>query len=312
MLWLATEAGLYRLDPASGALRHHTPDPADTASLSSSLVRSTFEDRQGTLWVGTAVGLEAFDRRTGKVTERIRLNVPESQSVKVLEDHAGVLWIVYLTANGLASYDRATRRLTLYSFKDREPPATSLSGAEEIHEDADGNLWLATRGSGLVKIDRRRRSAVQYRYSATDSDSISEDLLMSVFEDREGNIWIGTATTGVNRFQRKPLPFKRYRHEADNPQSLLRTSVTSVYADSQENIWVGSALGVTRIDGKTGKYSSLGEAGSAPNAPSSYVISIVEDRSGYLWFGTYGGLYRHDQRTGRFAIFRHDPPTPAA
>ena len=78
---------------------------------------------------------------------------------------------------------------------------------------------------------------------------------MSVFEDREGNIWVGTATTGVNRFQRKPLPFKRYRHEADNPQSLLRTSVTSVYADSQENIWVGSALGVTRIDGKTGKYS---------------------------------------------------------
>ena len=47
-----------------------------------------------------------------------------------------------------------TRQLTLYSFKDREPPVTSLlSGVEGIHEDADGNLWLATRGSGLVKID---------------------------------------------------------------------------------------------------------------------------------------------------------------
>jgi ligand-binding sensor domain-containing protein/signal transduction histidine kinase len=304
ILWLATEAGLYRLDPASGALRRYSHDPADTASLSSPLVRSTYEDREGTLWVCTAASLEAFDRRTEKVRERIRLNVPESISVKVVEDHAGTLWIAYLSANGLASYERQKRRLTLYSFKDREPPGASLlSGAEGIHADADGNLWLATRGSGLVRIDPGRRSAVRYRHSLADPDSISEDLLMSVFEDHEGNIWVGTATTGVNRFRRRPLPFKRYRHEPGNPQSLLRTSVTSVYADSQENVWVGSELGLTRIDGKSGTYGSFRE----PSAPNSNVISIVEDRSGYLWFGTYGGLYRYDPRTGRFATFRHDP-----
>jgi hypothetical protein len=53
-----------------------------------------------------------------------------------------VLWIVYLSGNALASYERRTRHLTFYSFKDREPPATSLSGAEGIHEDADGNLEI--------------------------------------------------------------------------------------------------------------------------------------------------------------------------
>ena len=304
MLWLATEAGLYRLDPAIGAFRHYAHNPADPGTLSTSIVRSTYEDRNGTLWVGTATGVEAFDPGTEKVTERIRLNVAQLLSVKVLEDHAGVLWIIYLSGNGLASYDRRTRHFTFYSFKDREPPATSLSGAEGIHEDADGNLWLATRGSGLVKIDPARRTAVQYRHSPAERDSISEDLLMSVFEDREGNMWVGTATTGVNRFQRKPLPFKRYRHEPGNRQSLLRTSVTSLYADSHENIWVGGAFGVTRIDGKTGRYSFFTNNSSAPN---SYVVSIVEDRSGCLWFGTYGGLYRHDPRTGRFATFRHDP-----
>ena len=54
ILWLATEAGLYRLDPASGALRRFAHDPADTATLGSPLVRSTYEDREGTLWVCTA------------------------------------------------------------------------------------------------------------------------------------------------------------------------------------------------------------------------------------------------------------------
>ena len=106
--------------------------------------------------------------------------------MKVLEDHVGVLWIIYTSGNGLASYDRRTRRLTLYSYKDREPPASEISGALGIHEDAEGNLWLATRASGLVKIDPTRRNAIGYRHSAQDLDSISENTLTSVFEDREG------------------------------------------------------------------------------------------------------------------------------
>ena len=300
--------------PRAERFRHYAHDPTDSGSLSSSIVRSTYEDREGTLWVCTVMGLDAFDRRTGKVTQRIRLNVPEPLSVKALEDHAGVLWIIYLFTGsgiGLASWDRDTQRLTLYSFDERVPPASHLSGPEGIHEDADGNLWLATRGNGLVMIDRSRRRAVRYRHSPLNPDGINEDMLMSVFEDREGNMWVGTSTTGVDRFPRKPLPFKRYRREPDNPQSLLRTSVTSVYADSQENIWVGSSLGLTRIDGKSGAYSFFRTAGPAPaNLSNIFVISIVEDRSGYLWFGTYGGLNRYDPRTGRFAAFRHNPADP--
>jgi PAS domain S-box-containing protein len=314
VMWLSTDNGLHRLDPANGTFRHYSHNPADPASLSSSVVRSTYEDRQGTLWVCTVAGLDAFDRHTETVTDRIPLNVPESVVVKALEDHAGVLWIIYLSGNGLASWNRHSRRLTLYSIGDGEPPGTALSGVQGIHEDADGNLWLATRGSkasGLVKIDSSRKSAVRYRHYASDPESLSDDMLMSVFEDREGSIWVGTATTGVDRFQRKPLPFKRYRNEPGNPQSLLRTSVTSVYADSQENIWVGSSLGLTRIDGKSGEYSFFRKAASGPaNLSNPFVTSIVEDRSGFLWFGTYGGLNRYDPRTGRFTVFRHNPADP--
>ncbi|MBV8729190.1 MAG: hypothetical protein JO336_05220, partial [Acidobacteriia bacterium] len=119
IVWLATPNGLHRLDPATGTFRHYSHNPSDPASLSSPVVTSTYEDREGTLWVCTLMGVDAFDRRTEKVTERIRLNVHESHSIKALEDHAGVLWIIYTSGNGLASWDRHTRRLTLYSFKDR-------------------------------------------------------------------------------------------------------------------------------------------------------------------------------------------------
>ena len=312
ILWLATATGLHRLDPATAEFRHYSHDPADPGSLSSSVVTSTYEDREGTLWVCTLAGLDAFDRRAEKVTERIRFSLPDARQINALEDHSGVLWIIYTSGNGLASWDRRTRRLTLYSFKDREPPASQLSGVSKIHEDADGNLWLATYGSGLVRVDPNRRSAVRYRHSPLEPDGINDDMLDAVFEDGEGNIWVGAGTGGLNHFRRKPLPFSRYRHEADNPQSLLRTSVSSVYADSQDNIWVGSALGLTRIDSKSGSYSFFRKAGAAPaNLSNTFVISIVEDHSGYLWFGTYGGgLNRYDPRTGSFAAFRHNPADP--
>ena len=53
------------------------------------MVRSTYEDREGTLWVCMAAGLDAFDRRTEKVTERIRLNVPESRAVEAIRGPRG-------------------------------------------------------------------------------------------------------------------------------------------------------------------------------------------------------------------------------
>ena len=260
-----------------------------------------------------ADGSGCLRRRTEKVTERIRLNVPGSQSIKALEDHAGVLWIIYTSGNGLASWDRHTRRLTLYSFKDREPPATELSGAERIYEDADGNLWLTTYGSGLVKIDPTRQTAVQYRASRR-PNSIDMDSLLALIEDREGTVWVGVAGTGVDKFQRKPLPFKRYVVEPGSPFEPFITIDTSVYVDSQENIWVGSPIGLTRIDGKSGEYSLFRRGGLPRRAsPTSFVTSMVEDRSGYLWIGTYGGgLNRYDPRTRRFTAFRHNPADPKA
>ncbi|MBV8902206.1 MAG: hypothetical protein JOZ22_01095, partial [Acidobacteriia bacterium] len=311
IVWLATPNGLHRLDPATGTFRHYSHNPSDPASLSSPVVTSTYEDREGTLWVCTLTGVDAFDRRTEKVTERIRLNLPESHSIKALEDHAGVLWIIYTSGNGLASWDRHTRRLTLYSFKDREPPATELSGAERIYEDADDNLWLTTYGSGVVKIDPTRRGAVQYRATRRPY-SIDVDSLSGLLEDREGTIWVGTPIAGVDKFRRKPLPFKRHVVAPGSFFEPFITIDTSVYVDSQENIWVGSPIGLLRIDSKSGEYTLFRHAGSGPADLSNvFVTAILEDRSGYLWIGTYGGgLNRYDPRRRRFTAFRHNPADP--
>ena len=89
-------------------------------------------------------------------------------------------------------------------------------------------------------------------------------MLTSVFEDREGSIWVGTATTGLTGLRGSHPHSSGTAANRGILKVSPRTSVTAVYSDSQENLWVGSAIGLTRIDGKTGKYSFFRKAGRAP------------------------------------------------
>jgi signal transduction histidine kinase/ligand-binding sensor domain-containing protein/CheY-like chemotaxis protein len=311
-MWLATNHGLNRLDEAAGRSLRYQHNPSDPASLSSSLVKSTFEDKQGTFWVATEKGLDIFDRRTGKVTRHFPLRIAGTFLINLFEDHAGVLWVIFSTGNGLASLDRTTGIVTRYSFHEIEPDSSLLAGVNAIQEDGDGTLWLGTQGSGLLKLDKNRKQFIRYRNDPSDPDSLSANTIQSMLEDREGNIWVGTGGGGVNRFPRKPAPFKNYRYQAGNRNSLGNDFVISAYQDSRGVLWVGSRTVLNRIDRQSGQVTRYQIAGGGPhNLSNTNVLSIVEDRSGYLWFGTFGGgLNRFDRRTGQFKVYRHDPADP--
>ena len=70
------------------------------------------------------------------------------------QDRAGRFWITQASGNGLALYDPDTNSVTSYSFYERDPGATALTGIMGIAEDADGNLWLGSPGRGLLRLDR--------------------------------------------------------------------------------------------------------------------------------------------------------------
>ena len=184
MLWIASYQGLYRLDPATWQTVHYRHEPDDPSSLSSNLLKSTFEERDGTFWVATEEGLDLFDRDTGKVTRHISLmNGVEPLRMSLFQDHAGVLWAIFSSKNGLALVDRAANRVTQYSFNDGSGQNT---GVDSIYEDVDGTLWLGTGSSGLLKLDRDRRQFVRYRSNPRDPESFGAGIVLALFEDRRG------------------------------------------------------------------------------------------------------------------------------
>jgi ligand-binding sensor domain-containing protein/signal transduction histidine kinase len=303
MIWLATVRGLYRLDPSTGRTIRYRHDPNNPLSLSSDEIKATGEDKEGTFWVATSEGLDAFDRDAGKVTLHVPLH--ERSEMSFYEDRFGVFWIIHATGAGLAVFDRKTNTLTPYSFREGYLSDGIQRGGMSMLEDREGTLWLGTLGNGLLKFDRKGRKFIRYRNDPTNPDSLSEDNLATLFQDREGNIWAGLHMMAPNRFSTRPPLFEKFRHEPGNLNSLSGTMVNGIYGDSKGTLWISAIDALNRVDRRSGRYTFYRLAGPGVNWRP---VGMIEDRSGFLWVGSdRHGLTRFDPRTGLFRTFRHSP-----
>ncbi|MBY5533687.1 hypothetical protein HFO58_11015 [Rhizobium leguminosarum] len=306
ILWLATSGGLFRLDPATGETRIFKSDPRDTQSLASSDIKSTGFDRQGTFWVVTSQGLDAFDRVSGKVSARI----PLQDSVREYyfhEDSHGVFWIIHGSGNGLAVFDREKNQLRELSFY-TDKRTGSLTGVYSILETHDGTVWLATMGAGLLKFDREANKFVAYQASAIDPDSIAENRVITLFEDIEGNVWTGLHATAPNFFPVTALPFSGFRPSTPYSNAFGETLVNAVFADSHGRIWIGGGGALTVIDRETRERRVIDPLG---NGSPVEILSIQEASDGSFWIGTLGSGLIQLNGEGKFLRgFRHDTADP--
>lgn len=307
LLWLATGIGLYSMDPATGKLAHYRHHSNNDSSLSSNDIKTSGEDKSGGFWVGTSEGLDAFDRKTGKVILHVQL--PELKYISFYEDRLGNFWIYHASGNGLDLLDRKKKILTHYLIGDQGSVGKGLTGVSAMLEDRLGNLWLGSRTAGVLKFDRQRLVLIQYKNSPADLDSLAEDRVVCLFADREGNIWTGLNSSGPNHFNPNQPQFEVFRHDPGNPNSLEMNLLNSIYEDHQGTLWLANDNGLIRVNQESGRYTRF----SAGLGQRPIVTSIAEDHSGAIWVGTYGnGVARLDQKTKQFVTFTHNPDDPSS
>jgi diguanylate cyclase (GGDEF)-like protein/PAS domain S-box-containing protein len=159
MLWLGTNDGLDRFDPAAGAVvaRFDTPSAEWAANAG---VRALLRDRQGNLWVGSLGGL--FRRARGDRGGQLTRILPGDQRlhrdgvVALHQDRRGRIWIGSY-GGGLKGYDPATGALATFN----RLPSNVVYG---IQEDGRGRLWLSTN-RGLVRFDSEHQAVEAYDLS---------------------------------------------------------------------------------------------------------------------------------------------------
>ena len=158
-MWFATEDGLNKYDGYDFSI--YDSDPDDPGTININYVWTIYEDRFGTLWVGTwGGGLNRFDRANECFTHYI--NEPDNthslshnEVRAICEDQSGKLWIG-TKGGGLNKFDPYLGRFKHYRHDPENP--FSLSGDEVMCLCADrgGRLWVGTRTAGLNRFDPSR------------------------------------------------------------------------------------------------------------------------------------------------------------
>lgn len=159
----------------NGSLESH-------GELDDQRVITVFEDKGGTIWVGTNLGgLNRFDRKTGKFKSYLFDGKNRAFSVDhIFEDKDGMFWIgTYL--NGLFEFNPKTGHFVKNITEDDGLLFNTVSA---ISQDKKGNIWIRS-ARGLTRLDPQNMSLKNYRNEevfSVNTNHIFDDILVSAGE----------------------------------------------------------------------------------------------------------------------------------
>jgi len=307
VLWLGSNAGGLRYaDVSAGGFSVYRQGAADIPGLNSSYVRAVCKGRDGTLWVGTPVGINRIDRSKPDVAFSFpaaegSLNLPQPNVQAILEDRQGNLWIG--TAGGLAVREQPSGTVRHYRADPAQPGSLRDDYILVIHEDADGTLWCGTLGHGLSELDPLGRGFRNYAADPADPASLPAGTIHALYSDRQKRLWIGTAA-GLARLEPSPKTQRRFVRIAPDSAALGGVVILSICESTAapDVLWIGTAQrGLGRLDPADGTCRFYTRQNSA--LPDDTVYGVLADRRGRLWLSTNRGLVCFDPAGESFCAY---------
>ena len=218
----------------------------------------------------------------------------QSNVTAILQDRRGFMW--FATRDGLNRYDG--NAFVVYKHNPNDPGSLSANYLQDLMEDDQGYLWIATLTGGADKFDPRTERFTRYRHDRSNANSISGDSVYSIARDSRGHLWFGTGDTGLDRFDPATGNFTHYLNDSDG---LFVGKITHVIADGQGEIWFVGERGLFHLNPATGQITH--PRGTINNLAADY---LDEDNVGNLWILAYSpivGLVKYDRRAERFTKY---------
>jgi signal transduction histidine kinase/ligand-binding sensor domain-containing protein len=226
-----------------------------------------FEDRQGTLWIGTTAG--GLFRSDG--TNAVHVGTSHSDILSLGEDREGSLWV----GTGGGGLDRLRLRVLELEGVESGLPAESI---RSVCQDAAGTLWATAQNGGLARcVD-----GVWKTFSR--ADGWPRARATCVTPDGADGVWIGTSHSGLAHWQNGEFTFLQ------RSNGLASEIIRALLQDRRGNLWVGleSTNCVQRLT--QGRFTTYTQP------PGSRTVrALAEDAAGEIWAGTFDGfLFRVD------------------
>ena len=264
-LWIGTEGG---------GLLHLTKNAVIAYStvqgLTDGFVRSIFEDRRGTVWVGTDNGLF---RVYANSVKRVDVGGMGPLAVhSITEDSEGRIWV---GGSSLLAIDGG--RMRFYPL----PGSYSSNRVKTILQTSDGTVWVGTVGGleRLVNGTFQRLPEI-------------EGTVRSLRQTADGVLWIGTIGNGLWTYK---------NGQFSHLNGLLPSStVLQLMEDDSHQVWIGLQDGLVRLSKTPVRVVPL------PGGPDADFETISGNGDGDLWV-VASGVYRLHDGTARPVHFKEIP-----
>ncbi len=236
-LWFATTYGLYRFN--GQRLDRIDRDANDSLLLTNSDIRALAMGRSGTIWIGTASGLNSFNSTNGTV-KQIKRKEPyvgdgllNNEILSLLVDSRGSLWVG--TIGGLSHLDPISGKFSQYTEKEGLPNDLIYA----IEEDGWGMIWVSTN-RGIAKIDPEALRIL--KFDIHDGLQSYEYNVGASFKSKSGELFFG-GINGLNAFfpdsiKINDIPpamefssFKLYTHKGVSELPVINGGVNLVPKD---------------------------------------------------------------------------------
>ena len=199
--------GLYLMDRMTGHFTPYSHNPDDSTSLVNDFVLDIYEDRSGTIWLGTEEGISRFDPSSVTTSsEPVFTNYEDELLLRVImihEDQAGRFWVA-TASRGLHLFDRESGQI-VETFTANDGLASDIVWS--VYEDKSGLLWLST-AQGISRFDPDARTFITY--DMRDGLPFDAFIEKAHYQSEQGELFFGS-TEGVISFfpdqlQGNPLP----------------------------------------------------------------------------------------------------------
>jgi signal transduction histidine kinase/CheY-like chemotaxis protein/streptogramin lyase len=325
-LWAGgLEAGLNRYDADTGKFIHWSHDPHDPASLASDKVWALAQTADGSLWIGTAGGLDRL-RAAGRgfehvteaslgagsaalgtvaalyVDDRQQLWIGSSRGVFRRAVDGRLQRIVQagtrepidawrIDGNGDEVRLATVHGLLLVGRDDMARPLTAGAAPSGnvfgSARDASGRLWIGSQ-RGLFLQNRPGAAVLAVTNQPVLRGNLPGAWVWSMLVDHEGGLWVTLLDGGVAYLAPGWQDSSRFTHIPDDPSSLRDTVVTAMARGRDGRVWVGERAGrVDRLDPRTGQVEQL------LSGLHGDVLGLTQDARGRLWIAVQGALYRY-------------------
>ncbi len=215
-LWIGTyNKGLLKVDQNGTSYKQFLAEADNLNSLPGKDIRTIYEVKDGTIWIGTSNGLARFNPKDQTFS---RVNLADNRIIairSIIEAEDGVLWLGTYGA-GVITYNLKTQEINGNPI----PVKPYIISDMLIHGDS---IWLATYGEGLFLYDQKNTKSTVY----TESERLSSNYVCSVTRDKTGIIWMGTSK-GISRLNPKTKEVENFS-SGDGIQSREFSERAAIY-----------------------------------------------------------------------------------